>query len=337
MRLISTTIFFFCLVTAVHGQWVRQSVDTTASFRGLAVVSRETVWASGTGGTVIRTSDGGASWTVIKVPGAEKLDFRDIEAFDDRTAYVLSIGPGETSRIYKTTDGGSTWKEQFRNADPKMFFDAMACWDRDNCVVMSDPVEGHYPIFRTTNGGANWDRVISDRMPASKDGEAAFAASGTCLYIAPGGTLYLVSGGKDARVFSSTDRGTTWSVTNTPIVRGPAGAGIFSIAFRTPLHGLAVGGDYEKPNNAANNVAYTSDGGKTWNEGPGVSGYRSAVAFIDDRTAVAVGTNGTDLSRDRGRSWKKIGNEDLNAVAAKGKNAVWAVGPKGGVYKLKKL
>ena len=89
------------------------AVDTTASFRGLSVVNEKVIWASGTGGTVIRTIDGGKKWNVIKVPDAAKLDFRDIEAFDANTAYILSIGNGESSRIYKTTDGGKTWKLQF--------------------------------------------------------------------------------------------------------------------------------------------------------------------------------------------------------------------------------
>jgi hypothetical protein len=59
------------------------------------------------------------------------------------------------------------------------------------------------------------------------------------------------------------------------------------------------------------------------------------VAFVENNILIAVGTNGSDRSTDQGKSWEKIGSEDLNAVAAKGKKAVWAVGPKGGVYKLK--
>jgi photosystem II stability/assembly factor-like uncharacterized protein len=114
------------------GQWIRQAVNTAAGFRGLSIVSEKVVWASGTGGTVIRTTDGGRTWSVIVVPGAEKLDFRDIEAFDAATAYILSIGSGVSSRIYKTTDGGATWKLQFQNKNEKAFFDAIACWDRNS-------------------------------------------------------------------------------------------------------------------------------------------------------------------------------------------------------------
>ena len=331
-----TMIFLVVLLAATaQAQWIKQSVNTTASFRGLSVVSDKIIWASGTGGTVIRTVDAGKNWSVIAVPGAEKLDFRDIEAFDANTAYILSIGNADASRIYKTEDGGTTWKQQFTNTNPKAFFDAIACWDAKNCIAMSDPVDGHYLLISTTDG-ETWTPIVSNQMPAAKDGEAAFAASGTCLYINPAnGEVFLVSGGTDARVFKSSDRGRAWTSAPTPIVKGTAGSGIFSIAFRNELHGTIVGGNYEKPSDASNMVAFTRDGGKIWHEGEGLSGYRSAVAYIDDRTAIAVGTNGTDISYDRGGTWKKIGNEDLNAVASKGKKAVWAVGPKGGVYRLK--
>jgi len=95
------------LPIAVPAQWLRQKVDTTAGFRGLAVIDRTVVWASGTGGTVIRTVDGGVTWRVITVPGAGKLDFRDIEAFDANTAYILSIGNGDASRIWREAKDGA--------------------------------------------------------------------------------------------------------------------------------------------------------------------------------------------------------------------------------------
>ena len=147
--------------------------------------------------------------------------------------------------------------------------------------------------------------------------------------------MFLVSGGNDARVFKSSDRGISWTAANAPIVNGTPGSGIFSIAFRNEIHGTIVGGNYEKPGAATNAIAFTRDGGKTWYSGEGVSGYRSGVTYIDDRTTIAVGTNGTDISSDRGGTWKKLGDENLNAVAAKGKRSVWAVGPKGLVLRLK--
>lgn len=334
MKKFLLVLILFLGANIAYPQWIKQPVNTTASLRGLSVVNEKVIWASGTDGTVVKTIGGGKSWKVMTVPGAEKLDFRDIEAFDANTAYILSIGNGESSRIYKTTDGGVSWKQQFTNKIEKAFFDAIACWDAKNCIAMSDPVEGHYVLISTTDG-ENWKPIASNKMPAAKDGEAAFAASGTCLIVNGRNDVFLVSGGNDARVFRSTDRGVTWTVATTPIIKGTSGSGSFSIAFRNALHGVLVGGNYEKPTESVNNLAFTRDGGKTWHAGVGLTGYRSAITFIDDKMMIAVGTNGTDISTDRGATWKKIGSEDLNAVAAKGKKAVWAVGPKGYVGRLK--
>jgi photosystem II stability/assembly factor-like uncharacterized protein len=317
-----------------NAQWQRQRINTTAGFRGLSVVDNEVIWASGTGGTVIRTIDGGKTWNVTTVPGAEKLDFRDIEAFDADTAYILSIGNGESSRIYKTTDGGKTWKLQFTNNNTKAFFDAVGCWDKENCIAMSDPVDGSFYLIKTEDGGATWKPLPQNNLPAAKSGEAAFAASGTCLITHGKKDIYIVTGGTDARVFRSDDRGETWTVTDTPFEKGTAGTGIFSIAMRDGDHGIIVGGNYEKPDRNANNLAFTKNGGKTWTIGQGLSGYRSAVSYIIKDNVIAVGSNGSDLSIDGGKTWLRLDGENYNAVQSRGTSAIWAVGPNGMVSKL---
>lgn len=328
MKIISFIVLFIAFAMPATAQWIKQEVETTASFRGLSVVTEKVIWASGTGGTVIRTTDGGNSWDVIKVPDAEKLDFRDIEAFDAKTAYILSIGNGEASRIYKTTDGGKTWKAQFVNKEQAAFYDAIACWNKKNCVAMSDPVDGKYRLV-TTKDGESWSIMDTSAMPAAKDGEAAFAASGTCLYIDKSGAVFLVSGGSHARVFRSNDKGVTWTVAETPLAKGTPGSGIFSIAMRNSKNGVIVGGNYEKPTDTANNAALTNDGGRTWLPMAGLSGYRSGVAFIDGKIIVAVGTGGSDVSYDRGKTWRVLRTEDLNAVATDRNKTAWAVGPRG--------
>jgi len=336
--------FVLIIVQPLSAQWVKQTVNTNASFRGLSVVNEKIVWASGTEGTVIKTIDGGTTWDVMQIPGAEKLDFRDIEAFDASTAYILSIGNGESSRIYKTTDGGKTWKEQFRNKNEKAFFDAMACWDKNNCIAMSDPVDKKFVLIETKNGGANWTPIDTSKMPETKEGEAAFAASGTCLITQGKNNAFMVTGGSDARVFKSIDRGKTWRVSDTPMTKGTPGSGIFSIAMHDQRFGVIVGGNYEKPGASSNNLAFTNDEGESWKDiwywnefvvDNGIlDSYFSAVALFDKNTIV-VGTNGSHISRYGGSIWEPLGKEDLNAVAAKGKRAVWAVGPKGMVVKMK--
>ncbi len=144
---------------------------------------------------------------------------------------------------------------------------------------------------------------------------------------------YLVSGGSDARVFHSRSRAQKWNVATTPIVKGTPGSGIFSIAMRDSKNGVVVGGNYERPDETRGNLAFTRDGGRSWTAGSGLTGYRSAVAYINDGTIIAVGTNGADLSLNNGAKWETVGSDNLNAVQAKGVNAVWAVGPNGAVMR----
>lgn len=328
MRSIGLLVTVCLLAVIANAQWQKQAIDTDASFRGLSVVNERVVWASGTGGTVVRTTDGRANWDVITVPGAEKLDFRDIEAFDAKTAYILSIGNGEDSRIYKTADGGKTWSLQFKNENPKAFFDAIACWNSSTCLAMSDPVDGKYLLIRTTDG-KTWTPVDTAKMPAAGAGEASFAASGTCLIASGKRTAFLVTGGSAARVFRSDDRGETWSVANAPIIKGTAGSGIFSIAMRDKKNGIIVGGNYEKPSATDSLAAVTRDGGRTWTAAQGLRGYRSGVAYLDKKTIIAAGTTGADISHDGGKTWAKFGDENFNAVQTDGDGTIWAVGPKG--------
>lgn len=319
-------------------QWHVQQSNTTADLRGLSVVTPWIVWASGTRGTYLRTTDGGATWQAGAVPGAADLDFRDVEAFDANTAYLLSIGKDQQSRIYKTTDGGAHWTLQFTNRLPEAFFDAMAFWDRDHGIAMSDPVNGRFVMVATDNGGRTWTDVPATNIPAALVGEGGFAASGTCIAAQGQSNAWFVTGGAAARVFRSNDRGHTWTVTTAAIGGGVESAGIFSIAFRDATRGVIVGGDYRKPNEAGDNVAITNDGGQTWklSRGPRPAGYRSGVAFVAPLTLIAVGTSGSDVSTDDGASWTRLDGENYNSVAARN-GVVYAVGPKGRVSKLDTL
>src|SRR5262249_13145388 len=156
-------------------------IDSKSDFRGLCVVTPKVAWVSGTKGTFGRAADGGKTWSVGTVPGAEELDFRDVEAFGESTAYLLSAGPGDASRIYKTAHGGRSWKLQFKSTDPAAFFDAIAFWDEQNGIALGDPIKGVFQLIVTADGGANWKPLGPNRLPPALPGEGAFAASGTCL------------------------------------------------------------------------------------------------------------------------------------------------------------
>ena len=317
-------------------EWLPQTSGVAARLRGVTAVSDSVAWASGTNGTVLRTSDGGATWRQLYVPGASELDFRDIDGIDERTAFVLSIGPGEASRIYKTSDAGATWDQQFVNRDPKAFFDAMAFWDADNGIAFSDSVDGRFVIVMTRNGGRMWTSVPDAALPPALPNEAAFAASGTSVAVQSGGAIWIGTGGASAsRVLRSGDGGKTWSIASTPLPSGPS-AGIFSVAFRGSTHGIVVGGDYKKEGDAVDNAAITTDGGIAWTVVKGLRGYRSAVAYMR-RGVIAVGPTGADYSVDDGRTWTPTGTmTGLHAVSITRTGTVgWAVGEEGRIVKLK--
>jgi photosystem II stability/assembly factor-like uncharacterized protein len=318
--------------SVASAQWTQQTINTDADCRGLCAVSAKVAWVSGTKVTYGRTTDGGKTWTAGKVPDADKLDFRDVKAFGESTAYLLSAGPGEDSRIYKTVDGGKEWKLQFKNADPDGFFDAIAFWDEKNGIGLGDPVKGQFQLIVTDDGGANWKRLAAKDLPPTLAKEGAFAASGTCLVTHGENDVWFGTGGaKAARVFHSADRGKTWTVRETPIMAGVDSAGIFSLAFRDRDHGMIVGGDYRKPNDTGATAAMTSDGGKTWTALDKPFPYRSCVAWAKDRWVV-VGTSGSHSSED-GSSWKLLDRENYNSVRFTSSGEGWAVGPKGRIAK----
>jgi photosystem II stability/assembly factor-like uncharacterized protein len=326
--------------TDASAQWEVQASGTTASFRGLSVVDDRIAWASGTRGTVVRTTDGGATWRVVSVPGADSLDFRDIAAFDVRRAYVLSIGNGSASRIYKTVDGGVNWTRQFTNSDTAAFYDCIDFWGPERGLAMSDPVMGRFRVIGTSDGGATWTELPPARIPPALAGEAAFAASGTCLVVGRPDNVWIASGGgAEARVYRSGTGGINWQVAPTPVQSGAGSRGIFSLAFVDQHRGLAVGGDYQAAGDPTGNIALTDDGGVTWRVPSGrPSGYRSGVAYVpgsDGRVIVAVGTSGSDYSADGGETWTPIDSVGFNSVAFArgGGSAGWAVGPGGRIAK----
>ncbi|MDG4821636.1 oxidoreductase [Asanoa sp. WMMD1127] len=316
--------------------WELSPTGSTARLRGLSVVSASTVWASGSEGTVLRTVNGGRTWSSVGPPDTAALQFRDIEAFDARRAVALSIGSGEESRLYRTADGGRTWTESFRNTDPAAFYDCLTFLDERHGLALSDPVGGKFRILATSDAGRSWSVLPSAGMPDALPGEFAFAASGTCLVAAGGRAYFATGGGATARVFRSDDLGRTWRVTDTPVPSGPS-AGIYSLAFRDRDHGVAVGGDYAAPTAAPDGAAVTRDGGRTWTPAPREPGeYRSGAAWMTRLGPVlAVGPTGSDISFDGGRHWSLFDSGSFDAVECAGLAVCFASGEQGRVARLR--
>jgi photosystem II stability/assembly factor-like uncharacterized protein len=337
---IAFIILVFCS-SVLAQRWSVQTSGLDTNLRGISVKYGSTkgkrdfiVWASGSNGVILRSTNGGRSWKQLNVPGASDFDFRDIEGFDADTAYVMSSGDGDKSRIYKTTDGGNTWTLQYSDKRPGFFLDSLACDSEIHCVALSDPVEGKF-LALSTDDGEHWKELPRDKMPAILSGEGAFAASGTAIVLCAHANFYFgTGGGRLARVFHSNDRGRSWTATETPIASGNASSGIFSVTC-TGHSVVAVGGDYKEPAGAKRVAVYSKDSGKTWHlaeQQPG--GYRSAVVNDSHGNFVAVGPSGTDVSRDAGVHWKSLDVQNFNA-ASFAETEGWAAGGKGTIARLK--
>jgi photosystem II stability/assembly factor-like uncharacterized protein len=322
------------LVPSAHAQWQLQTSNTTADLRGIHNVGNGVAWASGTNGTVLRTEDGGYVWQTCAIPpGAEKLDFRGIQAFDANTAIVMSSGKGDQSRLYKTTDGCHTWNLLFTNPDPDGFWDALLFGGKTMGWVLGDPTIGQFAIFSSADGGKTWFRLKNQGLDARPETQGAFAASNSSITGAYA-SIKFGSGGKDgAFVYSmahsvicvdrcSADdvirdqQRTKWVRIKLPIGNGSESSGIFSLAERQNRDKpkwwkptiVAGGGDYTKPDDSSATAAFSTDGGGTWHASQTPPhGYRSAVAY-DPTTKlwITVGPNGTDVSTDDGKNWRPV-------------------------------
>ncbi len=332
-----------------------QNSGTTQLLIDVSPVNSRVVWAAGTGGTYVVTTDGGETWKAAAVPGAESLQFRDVYGVSDKVAYLMSIGNNTTDfRIYKTVDGGATWTIEFTNETVNAFYDCFAFWTPKRGITHSDSVNGVFPDIRTTDGMA-WQSIAAN-MPAALPGEASFAASGTCIATQGGRNAWTATGGSTiARILATRDGGDTWKAYDTPLVSSLS-AGAISVAFRDPRHGIVGGGDLASNDSA--DTATSDDGGQTWTltNKPPVQGAIFCLAYVrgsrdgDDEefgeehehTVVITAETAPDFSSgpaawtpDEGRTWFELPGVSGNwAVAFANPKAGWFVGNGGQILKI---
>lgn len=317
----------FLYATALQAQQIELLTSgTETSLRGLSVVNDQVIWVSGSKGKTGRSVDGGKTWQWTTVPGFEKRDFRDIEAFDDKTAVIIAIA--EPAHILKTTDGGLTWKTVFTDSTKGMFLDAMDFYDNKRGIVVGDPIDSKVFLATTDDGGSTWKKMTTPTLPAL-EGEGFFAASGTNIWYHKKGLFTIVSGGKNARLFDP--RGAQ----SLDITQGREMTGPNSIA----IHGnqaIIVAGDYDNQKDTTKNCLLSTDGMKTW-QAPvkGPQGYRSCVVYITSQKLITCGVPGVDISVDGGNHWQSISSEGFHVCRkAKKGNAVFLAGGNGRIAKL---
>ncbi|MCC9601932.1 hypothetical protein LOC67_15330 [Stieleria sp. JC731] len=320
MRFLANSVLFLLLATicnAVLAQSTRPPISITpvvtgvdASFRGLAVRNSQEAWVTGTAGTVIRTVDAGQTWQRVVVPDASELDFRDVELLGDKTVLLMSIGNGDSSKIFRSDDNGETWSTVLVNAEPKGFFDGMS-FDKNgrDGWLYGDPIDGQLDLYKTSDAGLSWKRLPTKRSPKLAEGEYGFAASGTGIAVL-GNHVWIATGGSVARVWLSDDEGETWQANETKIRSGNESSGIFSIDIIDQDNAIAIGGNYTEPDLDQSNVATSSDGGKTWiNVANASMPHKACVQSLGKGRLLTCGRTGIAYSDDLGKTWTTISTD----------------------------
>lgn len=316
--------------------WRMLSTGTSQSLRGLSAVDASVAVVGGANGTLLRTEDGGLTWTDIAPAGSEQCDFRDVEALDRNQ--IVALVAGQPARLYRSDDAGRSWRIVHQDPRPAAFFDAVA-FAGEHGVMFGDAIAGSFCLLETTDGGRTWSDRSSMLLPDPEPAEAAFAASGSCLVAAdvPTQRFTLVTGGGPSRMISlspsqrSRERESHWSVA-LPLQAGSSSQGAFSVAWNGEC-GVVVGGDYKNPSVGTATVACTLDGGQHWIPGD-AGGFRSAVLWLDDKCLLAVGSHGASYSADMGRSWARFGETGFHSLSLGRDGAVWAGGSDGRVARL---
>jgi hypothetical protein len=293
------------------------------SIRGLAVPNQNTIWASGSKGSIAKSVNGGADFEWMQVKGYESRDFRSIHAWDDKEAIIVAIAA--PAIILKTKDGGTSWYKVYENTDTLMFLDAIHFKDASNGLVVGDPIHNYIFLLSTNDKGENWNEIPSSyfKTPLEK-GEAFFASSGSNIAQLTKDD-FLVSGGLRSRLWINGE------AINIPIIQGGTSTGANSMAISPNGNNIMiVGGDFMKDTSRLQNAVglklfIKPNSNQKWQSekipywkidlNTGLpNGYRSGVAYVSNSILISCGTSGVDISINKGKSWDLISTESFHVV-----------------------
>ncbi|MFD0749666.1 WD40/YVTN/BNR-like repeat-containing protein [Mucilaginibacter calamicampi] len=325
LYLLSSVLVLLATATLLNAQniWVIET-NKSVSIRGLSVVNNKVAWLSSSRGYTAITLDGGLTWNWQQVKGFEKSDFRDIEAFSDKEAIIMSSGT--PALILKTTDGGANWQLKYRNDDKAYFLDAMDFSNKKHGLILGDPIDKKFLLLETNDSGDSWHKFAN--QPDAEEGEAAFAASGTCLRIGDKEAVGFVTGGKISRLITTGPKNSNWVYTSLPVSQGKDSQGAFSLDRTVSLF---VGGDYVSNKKSEGTAAYyDTTSGIAYKQSSIPSGYQSCVENIGPETYFSTGTSGSNLTKDNGHTWHQIDTNSFNVCRkAKRGKLVLLAGDKG--------
>lgn len=302
-----------------------QSVGKDLSFRGAAYGVGGRMWSSGVGGTILHRAAGEGSWSNPHVPGASTLDFRDIDVRLDGQILTMAAGTGADSAVYFSEGPAGVWSKVLANPDADGFFDSIAIDEEGFCMLVGDPLDGHFTFF-TSRDGRSWERADRRRGPSAREGEHAFAASGSILVASAPGEFWFATGGDASEIWHTDSHGAVWFATDAPSVGGAASKGWFGLGVGPTGDLIAVGGDYQQPQEPST-FAILRAGTPLWEVGR-LPGFRSAVCAVPDRpgTWITVGSHGADWSQDNGLTWNPLPLPGGHALTPAGSGAVLVVG-----------
>jgi photosystem II stability/assembly factor-like uncharacterized protein len=257
---------------------------TTLDFRAVVAFSATEAFLMSAGpgdqSRIYHTTDAGQHWQ-LQFTNTNPLGFFDSMVFWNPTHGVV-LGdpiPDDTGKLkfeLLITVDGQTWHQIPPAQLPEAKEGEGAFAASNTCLaIVNSPrtVDAIGNAQTTDKAETTWKSGPSGPRKETENERALAPAF-------PDANIWFATGGRVARVFHSPDLGQTWQVFDTPINHGPDSAGIFSTAFRDPLHGVIVGGDYKHPNDDGPNLAFTDDGGKTWTlSAIHPQAYFSAVAY----------------------------------------------------------
>ncbi len=345
MRLLSLLFISFCFLSCKNEKNVESNIfksvqikdilnDSTLSIRAIELLNDKSLAFAANNGKFGLYYPKTNEWmTSIQSYDSLDLQFRAI-AHTSTDFFMLSIA--NPALLFKTGDDG-TMELVYKEENEKAFYDAMTFWNDREGIAIGDPTEDCMSIIITRDGGQTWTKVSCNELPKIKEGEAAFAASNSNIAVV-GDKVWIATGGKTSRVLFSDDKGKTWKVFETPVIKGEATTGLYSIDFFDENNGFAIGGDYLNPELNKANKMVTNDGGKTWTlvADGNKPGYRSCVQYVpnsDAKSLIAVGFDGIDFSSDMGATWRHLSDEPFYTIRFLNDSVAYAAG-KGRISKL---
>jgi len=298
--IIASTSFFYGQTIG----WTTEPGPTTHNLYGIAFSDSSTWVAVGDGGTIIRSSDSGVSWSLVSSPVTDQL--RSV-AFEGH----LGIAVGISGRVIRSTDSGLSWTEEPRPTTRNLYavsissYMAVITGEEGTILVSRDSgltwtshtagtasilfgvsvndstavgVGGQGAVVMSVDGGAGWGLTILG-------GQLTFFY-GTSFAIGSTGWAVGSSASTGNVIIKSTDYGFVWSAETAPTTEQ-----LFGVSFSSLLSGCAVGTN--------GTTIFTSDGGNDWvSVSSGTIQTLSAVSFFNSSSGIAVGDGGTILKRN---------------------------------------